>query len=69
VGKYTCRYEIQIKKDKEFDVPKRIIGSRGQKMKEILNKCKRKFPWIKKNKNNNVKLRLRGQGSGHYEGP
>jgi hypothetical protein len=38
-------------------------------MKDILSKCKRKFPWIKKSKNNNVKLRLRGQGSGHYEGP
>ena len=66
-GKFTCRYEIQIKKDKEFDVPKRIIGSKGHKMKEIIRKCEKEFSHLRTR--DLIKLRLRGQGSGHLEGP
>jgi hypothetical protein len=33
-GKYTCRFEIQIENDKEFQVARRLIGA---KVKNILN--------------------------------
>ena len=60
-GKYTCKYEILIPNDKEFQVARRLIGSKGCNMKKILNECKQN--------NNNIKLRLRGRGSGYKEGP
>ena len=65
-GRYTCKYQILIPNDKEFQIARRLIGSKGYNMKKILNECK--------NSNNNkdkdnVKLRLRGRGSGYKEGP
>ena len=63
-GKYTCKYEILIPNDKEFQVARRLIGSKGYNMKKILNECKQN-----NNINDSVKLRLRGRGSGYKEGP
>ncbi len=63
LGKYTCKYEILIPNDKDFQVARRLIGSKGCNMKKILNECKNN------NINDNVKLRLRGRGSGYKEGP
>jgi len=64
--KYTCRYEIQIENDKEFQVVRRIIGSKGCNMKRIVEQCQNKWS---NNHNDSVKLRLRGKGSGFKEGP
>ena len=63
-GKYTCKYEILIPNDKEFQVARRLIGSKGCNMKKILTECKNN-----NNINDNIKLRLRGRGSGYKEGP
>jgi len=63
-GKYTCKYEILIPNDKDFQVARRLIGSKGCNMKRILNECKQN-----NNINDNIKLRLRGRGSGFKEGP
>ena len=63
-GKYTCKYEILIQNDKDFQVARRLIGSKGCNMKKILNECKNN-----NNVNDNIKLRLRGRGSGYKEGP
>lgn len=35
-NKLTCRYEIQIENEREFQVARRIIGSKGCNMKRIL---------------------------------
>ena len=58
-GKYTCKYEILIANDKDFQIAKKIIGSKGCNMKDIINKCD----------SENIKLRLRGKGSNYKEGP
>ncbi len=67
--KYTCKYEILIQNDKDFQIARRLIGSKGCNMKNILEECK----LIDKNNNSNIndiiKLRLRGKGSGYKEGP
>eukprot|EP00927_Polykrikos_kofoidii_P071190 TRINITY_DN67497_c0_g1_i1.p1 TRINITY_DN67497_c0_g1~~TRINITY_DN67497_c0_g1_i1.p1 ORF type:complete len:639 (-),score=107.93 TRINITY_DN67497_c0_g1_i1:105-2021(-) len=55
VRKYTCRFLIGIESDKEFHVVRRIIGQNGQKMKRIFSQT-------------DAKLRLRGKGSGYFEG-
>mmetsp|Transcript_28911 Transcript_28911/g.76928 ORF Transcript_28911/g.76928 Transcript_28911/m.76928 type:complete len:480 (+) Transcript_28911:189-1628(+) len=55
VRKYTCRFIIGIENDKEFQVARKIIGSKGTHMKKIV-------------RNTEAKLRLRGQGSGYFEG-
>ena len=53
--KFTCRFEIGIENDKEFQVARRIIGQKGIHMKEIVART-------------DAKLRLRGRGSGYLEG-
>ncbi|KAK6588949.1 RRM domain and KH domain [Cryptosporidium xiaoi] len=53
--KYTARYEIQIPPDNQFQIARRIIGTRGVNMKKIF-------------KLTQSKLRLRGKGSGYLEG-
>ena len=63
-GKYTCKYEILIANDKDFQIARRLIGSKGCNMKNIINGCK-----SGPNDSDNVKLRLRGKGSGYKEGP
>ena len=64
-GKYTCKYEILIPNDKEFQIARRLIGSKGCNMKKIIDECKLFEP----HSNDIVKLRLRGRGSGYKEGP
>jgi len=63
-GKYTCKYEILIPNDKEFQIARRLIGSKGCNMKDIINGCK-----SNSSESDQVKLRLRGKGSGYKEGP
>ena len=63
-GKYTCKYEILIANDKDFQIARRLIGSKGCNMKNIINQCK-----SNPDDSDNVKLRLRGKGSGYKEGP
>lgn len=53
--KYTCRFLIGIENDKEFQVARRLIGSKGSNMKRIVRQTE-------------AKLRLRGVGSGYFEG-
>lgn len=54
-GKYTCRYEIPIENDDNFQVCRRIIGTKGVNMKLIVQYS-------------GAKLRVRGKGSGFREG-
>lgn len=61
-GKYTCRFEILIDNDKEFQIARKLIGSKGCNMKKIVETCAGNEP-------SEVKLRLRGRGSGFREGP
>lgn len=61
-GKYTCRFELQIENDKDFQVARKLIGAKGCNMKKIVELCGGST-------DNDVKLRLRGQGSGFKEGP
>ena len=56
-GKYICKYEILIPNEKDFRIAKRIIGSKGNNMKKIVDLVQ------------GIKLRLRGKGSGFKEGP
>jgi len=37
--KYTCRFDIQIPNDKEFQVARRLIGAKGCNMKKIIENC------------------------------
>jgi len=55
VRKYTCRFLVGIENDKDFQVVRRIIGTKGSNMKRIV-------------KQSEAKLRLRGVGSGYFEG-
>mmetsp|Transcript_79533 Transcript_79533/g.170478 ORF Transcript_79533/g.170478 Transcript_79533/m.170478 type:complete len:561 (-) Transcript_79533:41-1723(-) len=55
VRKHTCRFLIGVENDKEFQVVRRIIGSKGANMKKVV-------------KQTEAKLRLRGVGSGYFEG-
>ena len=55
VRKFTCRFDVGINNEKQFQVARRIIGSKGSNMKKIF-------------KDTGAKLRLRGQGSGFLEG-
>ena len=62
-GKFTCKYEILIENDSEFQIARKLIGSKGINMKQIINECKID------GERESVKLRLRGKGSGYKEGP
>eukprot|EP00927_Polykrikos_kofoidii_P061877 TRINITY_DN56700_c0_g1_i1.p1 TRINITY_DN56700_c0_g1~~TRINITY_DN56700_c0_g1_i1.p1 ORF type:complete len:631 (+),score=127.01 TRINITY_DN56700_c0_g1_i1:40-1932(+) len=55
VRKFTCRFLIGIENDKDFNVVRRIIGQNGAHMKRIFGQTE-------------AKLRLRGKGSGYFEG-
>jgi hypothetical protein len=70
-NKLTCRYDIQIDNEREFQVARRIIGSKGFNMKKIIEdslSCESKN-YSHDNTNELLKLRLRGKGSGYKEGP
>ena len=64
-AKYTCRYDIQIPNEREFQVARRLIGAKGCNMKRIISHCSKNMPQAMEV----VKLRLRGKGSGFKEGP
>lgn len=68
-AKFTCRYEIQIENEKEFQVARKIIGTRGFNMKKIIDACLIEVGVDPKLENDMIKLRLRGKGSGYKEGP
>ncbi len=55
IRKYSCRFEIPIENDDEFQVSRRVIGRAGENMKRIVAVT-------------DAKLRLRGRGSGYLEG-
>lgn len=42
--KFTCRFDIQIDNDKEFQVARRLIGAKGCNMKRILEVCSKNAP-------------------------
>lgn len=63
--KYTCRFDVQIENDKDFQVARRLIGAKGINMKRIIEMCSRNVS----RSTDVVKLRLRGKGSGFREGP
>ena len=66
-NKYTCRYDIAIEHSPQFPIAKKVIGSNGCNMKEIIEKSKIKgIPCD--DSTDSVKLRLRGKGSGFKEG-
>jgi len=54
--KFTCRFIIGIENEDEFRVARRLIGSGGARMKDIVAKT-----------GGDAKLRLRGSGSGFLE--
>lgn len=66
--KYTCRFEIQIENEREFQVCRKIIGPKGSNMKQIIEFCCQDrlgdFSYFQEQ----IKLRLRGKGSGYKEG-
>ena len=71
-SKFTCRYNVQIENDKNFQVAKKIIGSKGCNMKSIIDSALLQYPdyFVQKlSKRDALKLRLRGKGSGFKEGP
>lgn len=68
-SKLTCRYDIQIDNDRDFQVAKKIIGAKGCNMKQIIDGTLHNTPYDSTKENDLVKLRLRGRGSGFKEGP
>ncbi|CAD8107152.1 unnamed protein product [Paramecium primaurelia] len=64
--KFTCRYDVQIDNDKDFQVARKIIGAKGCNMKKIIDQC---LIDSDTKEQDLVKLRLRGRGSGYKEGP
>jgi hypothetical protein len=62
-GKYTCKFEILLENDSEFQISRKVIGSKGINMKKIIDECQLE------GESESVKLRLRGKGSGYKEGP
>ena len=64
--KYICKYLILLPNDKDFQVAHRLIGNKGYNMKKIICECQDSNSI---NIKDNVKLRLRGRGSGYKEGP
>ena len=62
-NKFICKYEILIENDSEFQISRKLIGSKGVNMKKIINECHIKGD------TETIKLRLRGKGSGFKEGP
>jgi hypothetical protein len=69
-NKFTCRYDVVIENEKNFQIAKKIIGSKGCNMKNIIENSLgeaglRNHP----NSKEAIKLRLRGKGSGFLEGP
>lgn len=53
--KFICVFQVKIEEDPDFCLVKRILGKQGNNMRSIAEEC-------------NVKVRLRGRGSGFLEG-
>lgn len=53
---FLCHFEVGLEDDSQFCLVKRLLGKGGMNMKTIASEC-------------NVKVRLRGRGSGFREGP
>ena len=69
-SKFTCKYNILIENQKNFHIAKKIIGSKGCNMKNIISAALKDCEYTQDHKTNNlIKLRLRGKGSGFKEGP
>lgn len=66
-NKYTCRYDIAIEHSNAFPIAKKIIGSNGCNMKEILELSRTNSKGNEEDVDA-IKLRLRGKGSGFKEG-
>lgn len=66
VRKWTARYDIQVDPDEQFQITRRIIGTRVKRSSQqtLLQGANMK----KINQMTGAKLRLRGQGSGYLEG-
>lgn len=43
-NKFTCRYDVMIENDKHFQIAKKIIGSKGFNMKNIIEQCQAENP-------------------------
>mmetsp|Transcript_43661 Transcript_43661/g.50218 ORF Transcript_43661/g.50218 Transcript_43661/m.50218 type:complete len:496 (-) Transcript_43661:62-1549(-) len=70
VMKFSCKFPIQIENDIEFQVTRKVIGAKGCNMKKIIELALREAEGADmKNAHKFIKLRLRGKGSGHREGP
>ena len=66
--KYTCRFEIQIDNEREFQICRKIIGPKGSNMKQIIEYCCQDKHEDYLYFQEQIKLRLRGKGSGYKEG-
>ena len=69
--KFSVKYPIQIENDQEFQVSRKIIGSKGCNMKKIIDLSLNDHVFESLSRFNDpklIKLRLRGQGSGFFEG-
>ena len=64
--KFTCKFLINIDDSADFQTARKIIGSNGRNMKNIIEACTLD---CNEDTQNVVKLRLRGKGSGFREGP
>lgn len=53
---FVCHFEVGLEDDSQFCLVKRLLGKGGMNMKTTASEC-------------NVKVRLRGRGSGFREGP
>ncbi len=65
-AKYICKFFIQIEKDNDFQVVKRLIGSKGINIKRIIDYCSRSNNGYI---SDSIKLKLKGKGSGYKERP
>lgn len=63
--KYNCKFAVEINAE-DFPVSRRIIGPKGANMKRIIDACTQGHSG---NIHDIIKIRLRGRGSGHREGP
>ena len=64
-----CRYDIYLDEYPEFKVAQKIIGPKGSYMKRIIDRSVTIRVADISSIEKLVKMRLRGKGSGHKEGP
>ncbi len=66
LAKYTCRFDIQIENDREFQVTRKIMGAKGCNVRRIVDLCARGNAGASMEV---VRVRLRGRGSDCPENP